>query len=182
MPHFKVKIEDPETGLRCGPNQHGEICLKSPFLMQKYLKRPKETDEYFDFEGFGHSGDLGYYDEEANLFYLDRIKELIKYKNNHVAPTEIEDLLQQHSEVTECLVFGKKDPRVQEIISAVVVVKKNSKVTEKKLREFVNGKIKVDYKKIRGTIHFRDELPRNNVGKLVRRRMREWAEKLDAEN
>ena len=51
MPHFKVKVEDPETGLRCGPKQHGEICLKSPFLMQKYLKRPLETEEFFDFEG-----------------------------------------------------------------------------------------------------------------------------------
>ena len=55
-------------------------------------------------------------------------------------------------------------------------------MTEKELREFVNGKTKVDYKKIRGKIHFMEELPRNNVGKLVRRRMREWAEKLDAEN
>ena len=78
MPQYRVKIEDPETGERCGVNKHGEICLKSPFLMQRYLKRPKETEEFFDFEGFGHTGDIGYYDAEGNLIYVDRMKELIK--------------------------------------------------------------------------------------------------------
>jgi len=181
MPQYRVKIEDPDTGERCAPNQQGEICLKSPFLMQRYLKRPKETEEFFDFEGFGHTGDIGYYDAEGNLIYVDRMKELIKYKNNHVAPTEIEDLLQSHPDIIECLVYGKKDPYVQELISAVVVKKKNSKVTEKELKEFVNDRIKTDFKKIRGSIIFRDELPRNNVGKLVRRKMREWAENLENE-
>lgn len=123
FPHYKVKIEDPETGLRCKTGEIGEICIKGPFRMLKYLKRPKETDEYFDFEGFGHSGDLGYYDKEGNLIYVDRIKELIKYKNNHVSPTELEDILQKHPSVQESLVFGKKDPHVQEIICAVVVKK-----------------------------------------------------------
>lgn len=128
LPTVKVKIEDPDTGKRCKPNQLGEICVKSPYLMQKYLQRPRETEEYFDFEGFGHTGDLGYYDNEGNIFFVDRIKELIKYNNNHVAPTEIEDILQRHEGVQECLVFGKKDPKVQELISAVVIRKPKSKV------------------------------------------------------
>ena len=85
MPQYRVKIEDPETGERCGVNKHGEICLKSPFLMQRYLKRPKETEEFFDFEGFGHTGDIGYYDTEGNLIYVDRMKELIKYKNHLIS-------------------------------------------------------------------------------------------------
>ncbi len=109
-------------------NETGEICCKNPFLMLKYLKRPKETDEYFDFEGFGHTGDMGYYNEDNDIIYVDRLKELIKYNNNHVAPTEIEDILQKHEAVQECLVYGKKDPRVQELISAVVIKKPNAKV------------------------------------------------------
>ena len=97
--------------------------------MLHYLKRPKETEEYFDFENFGHTGDLGYYNDEGYVVYVDRMKELMKYKNNHVAPTEIEDILQKHEAVQECLVFGKKDPRVMELISAVVVVKPDKKVS-----------------------------------------------------
>ena len=110
------------TGKRCGPNETGEICIKGPFKMLHYLKRPKETGEYFDSENFGHTGDLGYYNDEGYVVYVDRMKELIKYKNNHVAPTEIEDILQKHEAVQECLVFGKKDPQVQELISAVVII------------------------------------------------------------
>ncbi len=56
----------------------GEICIKSSYMMVEYLKRPKETKEYFDSDGFGHSGDLGYYDNKADLFFVDRMKALIK--------------------------------------------------------------------------------------------------------
>ena len=93
------------------------------------LKRPKETEEYFDFEEFGHTGDLGFYDNKGWIVYVDRMKEVIKYNNNHVSPTEIEDILQKHEAVQECLVFGKKEPRVQELITAVVVSKHNTKVS-----------------------------------------------------
>lgn len=173
-PKTKVKIEDTNTGDRCGPGKVGEICVKNPFLMLKYLNRPKESEEYMDFEGFGHTGDMGYYDKEGNLKYVDRLKELIKYQNNHISPTELEDVLQGHPGVQECLVYGKPDPKFQELISAVVVRQPGSEVTERELLEFVNQKV-IDYKRIRGGIVFRGEIPRNNVGKLVRKRMREWA-------
>ena len=85
--------------------------------------------EYFDSEEFCHTGDLGYYNNEGWIVYVDRMKEIMKYKNNHVSPTEIEDILQKHEAVQECLVFGKKDPRVQELISAVVTTKPGVKVS-----------------------------------------------------
>ena len=97
--------------------------------MIRYLKRPKETDEYFDFEEFCHTGDLGFYNQEGWIVYVDRMKEVIKYKNNLVAPTEIEDILQKHEAVQESLVFGKKEPSVQELISAVVIIKPDKKVS-----------------------------------------------------
>ena len=56
FPHCKIKIEDPESGERCDYNQVGEICVKSPFSMLRYLNRPKESEAYFDKEGFGHTG------------------------------------------------------------------------------------------------------------------------------
>ena len=131
FPQFKIKIEDPETGERCAVNQIGEICIKGPGQMLRYLKRPKETEEYFDFEQFGHTGDLGYYDEEGNIKYVDRMKEIIKFNNNHISPTEIEDILQKHADVQDCLVFGKKEPKVQELVTAVVCKKPNAKVSSK---------------------------------------------------
>ena len=76
--YLRLQIEDPDTGTRCGPGQLGEICVKTSYLMVGYLKRPKETKEYFDFEGFGHTGDLGYYDKNGDFYFVDRLKELIK--------------------------------------------------------------------------------------------------------
>ena len=75
------------------------------------------------------------------------------------------------------LVFGKKCPQVQELISAVIVAKKGSAVTAEELRTFVNEKV-IDFKKLRGDIIFQKEIPHNSVGKLLRREMRQWAEKL----
>ena len=72
------KIEDTETRARCRPGQIGEICVKNSYLMAGYLNREKETKDYFDEEGFGRSGDLGYYDNDGDLFFVDRIKEVIK--------------------------------------------------------------------------------------------------------
>ena len=97
--------------------------------MLRYLKRPKETEEYFDFEEFCHTGDLGFYNQEGWIIYVDRMKEVIKYKNNLVAPTEIEDILQKHEAVQESLVFGKKEPSVQELITAVVIIKPDKNVS-----------------------------------------------------
>ncbi len=69
-----------ETGKRCGPGKEGEICVKSTFgMMLGYYNRVEETKKFFDFEGFGHTGDMGYYDEDGNIIYVDRLKELMKY-------------------------------------------------------------------------------------------------------
>ena len=116
-----------------------------------------------------------------------------RFNNNHVSPTELEDILQRHPAVQECLVFGKPDPKVQELITAVVVQRKETKVLRKytvntefvlisftfqvdedELLSFVNNQVS-DYKRIRGGIIFRNSLPRNSVGKLLRRELRDWA-------
>ena len=124
------------------------------------------------------TGDMGYYDENGFLHFVDRIKELVKYCNNHIAPTEIEDILQTHPDVHECLVYGRKEPTVQELLSAVVVPKDESEtLTEKEIIRFVNSKVDSDFKKLRGGVIFREWLPRNTMGKLLRREMRLWAER-----
>lgn len=172
----KVKIVNPDTNEICKAGEIGEICMKTPTLMLGYLNREEETRRFFDPQGYGRSGDIGYYDTDGKIYYVDRIKELIKYRNNHVSPTEIEAILQTHPQVEESLVFGKKSPMVQELISAVVVLKKGSDVTPDELREYVNSRVTIDYKQIRGDIIFKEEIPHNSVGKLLRRQMRAWAE------
>jgi len=170
-----MKVVNPDTGHLCKPYEHGEIRAKGEAMMIGYLKQPKST--YFDENGFGMTGDMGFYDENGLMHYVDRIKELLKYCNNHIAPTELEDILQTHPAVAECLVFGMKDPKVQELVSAVVVLKSDAQnANEEAIRDFVNQRVNADFKKIRGKVIFRNAIPRNSAGKLLRREMRKWAE------
>ena len=94
-----------------------------------------------------------------------------------MAPTELESILQTHPLVRESLVFGIKDPSVQELISAVVVLNSsNADISEQDLKSFVDARVNADFKRLRGRVIFRDSLPRNTVGKLLRRDMRAWAQ------
>ena len=111
------------------------------------------------------------------MSYICNVQSILRYCNNHVAPTELEDILQTHPAIAESLVFGIKEPSVQELVSAVVVLRDDAKiVSEEDIKEFVNGKVNADFKKIRGQVLFRKSVPRNTSGKLLRREMRLWAE------
>lgn len=195
-PDFEMKIVNPDTEEPLGPYQEGEVRIKGSTMMISYLNKPKS--DYFDSEGFGKTGDIGYYDSNGFLHFVDRMKEVIKYCNNHIAPTEIEDILQTHPKVQESLAFGIKDPSVQELLSVVVVPKPGEKVRipsldedfkfemstlilylqidEEEIKKFVDERVDADFKKVRGQVIMRNELPRNSMGKLLRREMRRWAE------
>lgn len=71
-------MENVATGERCGPHEEGEFCYKTPVAMKGYYNRPKDNASFFDFEGFCHSGDLVYYTPDGDLFYVDRLKEIMK--------------------------------------------------------------------------------------------------------
>ena len=94
-----VKIIDPDSGIAVGPNIVGEITYQSDFPMLGYLNHPEENERFFGKDGFLHSGDLGHYDEAGNLYFDGRLKELIKYKNFHLYPNELEELLMAHESV-----------------------------------------------------------------------------------
>jgi len=175
-PGVTIKIVDPETGKLCGPQHHGEICCKNEAMTLGYLNADDQNSSLFDSDGFLRTGDIGYFDEKADLFFVDRMKGLMKYMNNHVSPAELDDILQAHPGVAECMVFGLPDPKVQELFSAAVVLKaEHKKVTPDELKSFVNGQVSVDFKKLRGPVILTDTLPRTALGKLKRREMREWA-------
>ena len=106
-----------------------------------YLNHDEENAQFFDDkDGFVHTGDLGYFNEEGVLFYHGRKKELIKYQNCHISPIEIEDVAMQHSDIIDIGVYGFPDDKVQELVSAVVVKKEDSQLTEKDVLIFVNSR------------------------------------------
>lgn len=81
---FVFQIEDLETGESLGPGEEGEVCVKVKHIMLGYVKNPEATSATFDEDGWFHTGDIGYYDEDGYLYIIDRIKDLIKYKSYQV--------------------------------------------------------------------------------------------------
>merc|ERR1712144_19587 len=101
--------------------------------MKGYLNRPEENAKFFAEDGFIHTGDLAHYDDNGCLYFEGRLKELIKYKNYHLYPLEIEKLICQHPEVIEAGVFGTPDSKVQELVTAAVVKIQGSNVTAQEI-------------------------------------------------
>ena len=164
------KVVDPDTGKICGQDEIGELLLKSKITMKGYLNRPEENAKFFEPDGFVHTGDLVSYNHLGNLNYEGRCKDLIKYKNHHMYPLEIENVIQQHPNVIDVGVFGRPDPMVQELVTALVVKKPDSKLTENDIIVTVENALD-DAKHLRGGVVFVDRLPKNPVGKMLRRNL-----------
>ncbi|XP_067000161.2 luciferin 4-monooxygenase [Anabrus simplex] len=166
------KVVDVDTGRAVGPHVEGEICMKGPTLTKGYYRNPEATAAAIDKDGWLHSGDVAYYDDEGFFYIVDRIKDLIKYRGNHVAPIEIESQLLEHPEVKDCAVVGVKHDLDQERPMAVVIRQPGSKVTEKELVDFVQDKL-AEHKWLRAGVRFVDELPKTSSGKVQRRKVRD---------
>ena len=165
-----VRIVDPETGEALGPGEVGEITYKSDCPMIGYLNNKEENDKFFGTDGFLHSGDLGHYNDKGTLFYDGRLKELIKYKNFHLYPNELEEMLLRHKDVQDAAVFGKPEPSVQELVTALVVRKPGANVTTEELRKLVDEQVDM-HKQLRGGVHFVQKIPRNPQGKILRKKL-----------
>ncbi|XP_068622120.1 luciferin 4-monooxygenase-like [Battus philenor] len=165
-----LKIVDIETRKPLGPYQKGEICFKSPTLMNGYLGTENIND--FDEEGFFKSGDIGYYDDEEYLYVVDRLKELIKYKGYQVPPAEIETVLAQHSGVRDVGVVGLPHSTAGEVPLAFVVLQPGAIVTESELQQYVAERLS-NPKHLRGGVRFVTAIPRNQNGKILRKTLRE---------
>lgn len=136
-----AKVVDPQTKELCGAHQHGELCFKGPSIMKGYMGNDIATAEAIDEEGYFHTGDIGYYDEQKYFFVVDRLKDLIKYKGFQVAPAELEAILLTHDGVKEVAVIGIPDERAGEAPKAFVVKNPSVHVTEEELINFVAGKV-----------------------------------------
>ncbi|XP_018320082.1 4-coumarate--CoA ligase 1 [Agrilus planipennis] len=171
LPGMQAKVID-ESGKALGPRQEGELCFKGPIIMKGYIGDPESTHTMLDKDGWLHSGDIGYYDEDGYFFIVDRVKELIKYKGFQVAPAELEALLLTHPAITDAAVVGLPNEEAGELPVAFVTKRKNAKVTAKEIENFVADKVS-NYKKLRGGVYFIDQIPRNPSGKILRRLLRE---------
>ncbi|KAI4141221.1 MAG: hypothetical protein L6R39_005458 [Caloplaca ligustica] len=173
IPCTEAKIIDMD-GKEVGVNELGEVLARGPQVVMGYLNNPKATAETFDSEGWLHTGDQGFIDEEGLLTITDRIKEMIKVKGIGVAPAELEDLLLGHSKVEDTAVLGLHDDYSGERPKAYVVPKTGAKIGEalaKDLIQYVKDR-KVRHKWIT-EVEFVEEIPKSASGKILRRVLRD---------
>lgn len=167
-----AKVID-EDGKSVGPNVRGELCFKGNQRMVGYIGDDTATRNTIDSEGWLHTGDVGYYDDDHQFFIVDRIKELIKWKGFQVPPAEIEGVLLTHPKIKDAAVIGIPDERAGELPLAFVV-KADDTLTEEEVINFV-AKTASPAKKLHGGVRFIDEIPKNLSGKILRRELRELA-------
>jgi len=167
----QVKIIDPVAGGPLGVLEEGEICIRGPQVMRGYLNNPEATAKMIDAEGWLHTGDIGYVDDDGYLFIVDRLKELIKYKGMQVAPAELEGLLLTHPAIADAAVIPVPDEEAGEVPKAFVVLKAGQTLSAEDVMTFIGGKV-APHKKIR-RVAFVNEIPKSASGKILRRILRE---------
>ncbi|KAI7878323.1 acetyl-CoA synthetase-like protein [Lichtheimia hyalospora FSU 10163] len=174
VPDSYNKVVD-EDGKELGVGERGELWSKGRNVMKGYLNRPEETAKCIDSEGYFHTGDVAIIDKDGNVFIVDRLKELIKYKGFQVAPAELEGLLLKHPQVADCAVIGVyNEEEVTEIPRAYIVLKpgvERSKETAESLQAFIAKQV-AHFKQIKSVI-FRDEIPKSATGKILRKILKE---------
>jgi acyl-CoA synthetase (AMP-forming)/AMP-acid ligase II len=165
LPSTEVKVVDVGTGEELGAGQRGEVWIRGPQVMAGYLNNPEATARTIDSDGFLHTGDVGYVDEEGYYYIVDRVKELIKYKGYQVAPAELEALLLTHPQVTDVAVVRSADADCGEVPKAFVVT--SGGITEDDVMAFVAERV-APHKKVR-RVEFIDKIPKSPSGKILRR-------------
>ncbi|KAL6851605.1 hypothetical protein ACP4OV_020169 [Aristida adscensionis] len=166
----ELKIVDPETGVALRRNQPGEICIRGKQIMKGYLNNPEATAETIDGGGWLHTGDVGYVDDDDEIFIVDRLKELIKYKGFQVAPAELEAMLIAHATIADAAVVPMKDDSCGEIPVAFVVTADGCEMTEDEIKQYVAKQV-VFYKKLH-RVFFVEAIPKAPSGKILRKDLR----------
>nr|AGW24660.1 4-coumarate:coenzyme A ligase [Albuca bracteata] len=166
----ELKIVDPETGFPLSRNQPGEICIRGNQIMKGYLNDPEATERTIDKEGWLHTGDIGYVDDDDEIFIVDRLKELIKYKGFQVAPAELEAMLITHPNIADAAVVPMKDELAGELPVAFVLRSNGSEITEDEIKQYISKQV-VFYKRIH-RVFFIEAIPKAPSGKILRKDLR----------
>jgi long-chain acyl-CoA synthetase len=168
VPQTELKIFDLQfPDKECPVNVEGEICLRGPQVMQNYWNNPEETAHAIDKDGFFHTGDVGYMDEDGYTFIVDRIKDMIIVNGMKAFPRKIEDAILQHQDVSETIVVGVKDSLRGEVVKAYIVPKEGKTIDPDNMTAFLKDRLAAYEMPKQYT--FRDELPKTMIGKPDRK-------------
>jgi acyl-CoA synthetase (AMP-forming)/AMP-acid ligase II len=165
----EARVIDIETGRDLPIEERGELWVRGPQVMSGYLNNPDATAATLDADGWLHTGDVAYVDEDGYFYIVDRLKELIKYKGYQVAPAELEAVLLTHPAVADCAIVRFPDEDAGEVPKAFVVIR--APVDAEALMAYVAERV-APYKKIR-MVEFIDVIPKSAAGKILRRVLKE---------
>ena len=168
-PNTACRIMDVASDGDAAEGEPGEIWIRGPQVMKGYLHSEAATADVIDEDGWFHTGDVGYVDEDGYLYVVDRVKELIKYKGYQVAPAELEAVALTHPAIADVAVIRVPDEEAGEIPKAFVVLKPDEDVTETDVMDYVAERV-APYKKIR-RVEFVEEIPKTASGKILRREL-----------
>ena len=171
IPSTDLSIRD-DDGKELGVGEVGELCFKGPQVMLGYWNRPDETAKVLSPDGWLRTGDMGRVDANGFVYIVDRKKDMILVSGFNVYPNEVEDVAMMHPGVRECAAVGVPDPHSGEVVK-LFVVRKDPNLTAEELIAHCH-KYLTGYK-VPKHIEFRTELPKSNVGKILRRELRDKA-------
>ncbi len=169
IPSTDVRILD-DNGEILGYNQIGELAVQGPQVMKGYYKRPDETDNVLSHDGWLKTGDMAIMEPDGYIQIVDRKKDMILVSGFNVYPNEVEDVISMHPKVLEVAAVGIPDEHSSEAVK-IFVVKKDKSLTEKELKDYAKEYL-TGYKRPK-QIEFRKELPKSNVGKILRKELRD---------
>ena len=165
LPNTECVVVDPASGQALDRGQQGEVWVRGPLVMKGYLGQPAATAETIDADGWLHTGDVGYVDADGDVFIVDRVKELIKYKGLQVAPAELEAILLGHPAVADAAVIPSPDEEAGEVPKAFVVLK--TPTSGEELMAYVAARV-APHKRVR-RLQIIDAIPKSASGKILRR-------------
>jgi long-chain acyl-CoA synthetase len=168
LPSIEVSIKD-DDGQSLPLGESGEICIRGPQVMTGYYRQPEETEKAFTHDGFMRTGDIGVMDENGYTRIIDRKKDMIIVSGFNVFPNELENVISLCPGVVECAAIGIADDKQGEAIK-VFVVRNDPALTEEDVSAYCKQNL-TGYKRP-SHIEFRDDLPKTNVGKILRRELR----------
>lgn len=169
IPSTEISVRD-DAGNDLGVNQTGEICVRGPQVMRGYWQRPDETDNVMLPDGWLRTGDIGYMDSNGFVFLQDRKKDMILVSGFNVYPNEVEDVVVQLPGVLEVAAVAQADERSGEVV-AIFVVRNDPLLTAEQIIE--HSRTELTGYKIPKHVYFRTDLPKTNVGKILRRALRD---------
>ena len=168
---MQLAVWDPVTKKPLGPNEYGEIMMFGPMLIRGYWNRPDATAETIE-NGWLHTGDGGYIDDEGFLYIKDRIKDMILRGGENVFCTEVEGSIYEHPAVYEAAVFGVPHERLGEEVAVAIFPKEGAALTAEDLWKFLDGKIS-SFKVPNHVVVMNEPLPRNAAGKFLKTALRD---------